>query len=124
MSSGAFGQDVRTPLVQEAADSKVVVAGVGTATTLLSNVSSLHAKEITVMVRSTVALQSVSLVLYGRSKTIAVTVAISGPIAANTPTVLRYGLGTNQGVGQVYDVVVVNNAAGAGTGLVWTAARS
>ena len=122
--AGAFGQDVRTLLVQEANNSGTVAAGIGTSTTSLTGISSLHAKAITVMLDSTVAFQSVSLVLYGRSKTIAVTVAISGPIAANTPTVLSYGLGTNQGVGQLYDVVVTNAEAGAGVAKVWTAARS
>ena len=122
--AGAFGQEIRTPLVQEASIFHQVDAGIGVATSLITEVSSLHAKEITVMVSSTVALQSVSLVLYGRSKTIAVTAPISGPIPANTPTVLRYGLGSNQGIGQLYDVVVANAEAGLGTAKVWTAARS
>lgn len=122
--AGAFGQEIRTPLVQEATIEVPMTRGVGLATTVLTNVSSLHAKEITVMLVCTAGVQSVSLVLYGRAKKIAVTTPISGPIPANTPTVLRYGLGTNQGIGQVYDVIVTNADAGANTATVWTAARS
>ena len=122
--AGAFGQDIRTPLVIEASGPLAVAAGIGQATTVVEEVASLHATQITVMLDCTVALQSVSLVLYARSKTIAVTVQISAAIPANTPTVLRYGLGTNNGIGQVYDVVVTNGEAAAGQVKLWTAARS
>lgn len=133
-----FGQDVRVPLVAEASGHNVPLPGpAGTSTTVLSNVASIHAVYIDVMVTSTVRIDRIDLVLYAANGDIAATVTIhSGNVAAGTPSIHRYGgslqalsagpFQVGQAIGQFYDVVVRNNDAGGNNGTVnvWTAARS
>lgn len=129
-----FGQEVRTPLVIEASAVGFPIAGAGATTTVIFNVSSIHAVYIDVFFQATVALDSVSLVLYASNKQIALTQQIHAAAVANAVHAVRWGgsLEFNnshpiqgQAIGQVYNVAVTtaNNAA-AGFIKVWTAARS
>lgn len=130
-------QNVSTPLVTEASALLAVLPGpLGTATTIIFNLPSIHALYIDVAINASVIVSSVDLVIYCVGQRIAATVNLfAGLQAANTPLLLRYGGSlvrtagppqVGQLIGDCYDVRVTNsdplNAAGRVT--VWTAARS
>lgn len=124
-----LGQEVRTPLVIERSAIRTgVTAGVGVATTVLSNVSSIHGVYVDLLLRSTVNLTKVEIVFYGAAKQVSFTVQVSGPLAAGVNLGIRYGgssaLATGAPIGDSFDVIVTNAVAGAGTVNAWTAVRS
>lgn len=124
-----LGQEVRTPLVIERSAIKATVsAGVGTATRVLTDVSSIHGVYVDLLLRSTVNLTKVEIVFYGAAKQISYTVQVSGALAAGTNLGIRYGgssaLATGAPIGDSFDVVVTNAVAGAGTATAWVAVRS
>lgn len=129
-----FGQDTRTPLVVERSGHAVAITGGGATTTVLARVASIHAAYIDVFVTPTVALDSVSLVLYAANGKIALTQQIHAAIVAGVTHSVRWGgsltfaaapPSQGQAVGQFYDVIVKTDAGAAnGTINVWTAARS
>lgn len=125
-----LGQEVRTPLVVESTAINFALVGGGN-TTVIQDVPSIHAKSIDVFFNSSVAVTSVSLVLYGASGQISLTQQIHGAAVAGVTHAVRWGeslllaAGTPQqgeAIGQYYDVLV--NTALAGTATVWTVARS
>ena len=124
-----LGQEVRTPLVIErSAFKKIVVAGAGTRTTVLENVSSIHGVYVDLLLKATVNLSKVELVFWGAAKQVSYTVQVSGALAAGTNLGIRYGgsgaLATGEPIGDTFDVVVTNAVAGAGTTTAWVAVRS
>jgi hypothetical protein len=129
-----LGQEVRTPLTVEQSAHAFPILGAGATTTVIRTVSSIHAVYIDVFFKPSVALKTVSLVLYAANGTIALTQQIHGAVTAGTVHAVRWGgsLEYNnthpipgQAIGQYYDVVVETaNAAANGTIEAWTAARS
>jgi hypothetical protein len=126
----AFGQEVRTPLVIESSAVNFPLVGGGN-TVVIQDVPSIHANSIDVFFNASVAVTSVSLVLWAASGKISLTQQIHGAAAAGVTNAVRWGDGLlavagtpNQGqaIGQYYDVIV--NTALAGTVTVWTAART
>ena len=126
----AFGQEVRTPLVIESSAVNFPLVGGGD-TVVIQDVPSIHANSIDVFFNASVAVTSVSLVLWAASGKISLTQQIHGAAAAGVTNAVRWGDGLlavagtpNQGqaIGQYYDVIV--NTALAGTVTVWTAART
>ena len=124
-----LGQEVRTPLVVESTAINFPLAGGDTV--VIQDVPSIHANSIDVFFNASVAVTSVSLVLWGASGKISLTQQIHGAAPAGQTNAVRWGQGLlavagtpNQGeaIGQYYDVIV--NTAAAGTVTVWTAART
>ena len=134
MSMNVFGQDTRTPLVVERSAHNQVVVGGGAITTLLEDVSSIHAVYIDVFIKTTTDIKELSLVMYAANGTIAHTQQINGTISAGSTKAVRWGgsLEFNnthpipgQAIGQFYDLIVETDPASLdGLVSVWTAARS
>lgn len=125
-----LGQEIRTPLVIEATAINYPLAGGGN-TTVIRNVSSIHANSIDVFFNASVAVTSVSIVFYVASGKLTLTQQVHAAAVAGVSHSVRWGDGLllaagtpNQGeaIGQYYDVIV--NTVAAGTVTVWTAART
>ena len=121
----SFGQEVRLPWVeQRSVTAAVLAAGVGTVSTVIAGVPSIHAREISIMIDPSVNISAVNLRFYGSARQTFVDVAVSGAILAGIDTGIRYGLVATDFIGQAFDIRVTNNAIGAGTCNCWVAART
>lgn len=125
-----LGQEIRTPLVIEGSAINAPLLGGGD-TTVIRNVSSIHANSIDVFFNASVAVTSVSIKFYCASGKLTLTQQIHAAAVAGVTHAVRWGDGLlavagtpNQGqaIGQYYDVIV--NTVAIGTVTVWTAART
>lgn len=89
----------------------------GTGTTVISNVSCIHAREIVVMVKATAQIDHVYLDIYAGSRSMVASVDL-GNVGAGATTILQYLLGA----GQTYDVRLVPSVD-PDVAQAWTAAR-
>lgn len=122
-----FGQEVRTPLVIEASGTAVSLPGAGATTAVVTNVASIHAKVIDVILIATVDIEHIYLHHFAAARQLTYQVQIHGNLTAGTTLGIRYGdnAGVADPVGQEYAIVITTkNNAGNGTCTVWTAARS
>lgn len=113
-----------TSFVEELAAHAVPLSAAPLDTVLLGDVVSIHATRIDVLVESTVAGQ-IWIRTYGAAKAVAVESNI-GAVPAGTPTRLVYGVGTNEAVGQTFDLFYRPTGgvpAPGDTATIWAAAR-